>query len=64
MVLVDDHDILEEAIFEDTGHHPSQSAPSDFLFHTQRLLDQTDAVAFVNPNHEEYVELVIRIPRV
>lgn len=63
-ILLDDYDAIEEAIFDGTGFHASETAPSDLADMIHRFTENGDNVAFVNPTNEEYVELIIRIPRV
>lgn len=61
---LEDFAAIEEAIFDGTGLHASDSNPNDLADVIHRFTENGDNVAFVDPNHEEYVELIIRIPRV
>jgi hypothetical protein len=61
---LEDYEAIEEAIFDGTGFHASEGLPNDLADAVHRFTESGDNVAFVDPNHEEYVELIIRIPRV
>ncbi|MNH65322.1 hypothetical protein D3C73_173300 [compost metagenome] len=62
-ILLDNYEAIEEAIFDGTGFHASEGLPNDLADVVHRFTENGDNVAFVDPNHEEYVELIIRIPR-
>lgn len=61
---LEDYDSIEKAIFEGTDNDISESIPLDLADLIHRFVERGDNLAFVNPNNEEYVELIIRIPRV
>lgn len=63
-ILVDDYETLEDAIFDGTGFLTSDRIPNDLADAVHLFIESGENVAIVNPNHEEYVELIIRIPRI
>ena len=63
-ILADDYETIEDAIFDGTGFHSSEPLPNALADVVHRFIESGDNVAIVTPPHEEYIDLIIRIPRV
>lgn len=58
-----EYDALDNAVTEQCGFHPSEHTPSDFVDATWRMAEYDGAKIFANNASDEYMELVIRIPK-
>lgn len=63
-ILADDYETIEDAIFDGTGFHASEGLPNDLADVIHRFVEDGNNVAIINPTNEEYVEIIVRIPRV
>jgi hypothetical protein len=61
--LLEDYDSIEETVFGDR-FHASEHTPDDLASALHRMQEMTDTVIFGNTEgNEEYVEILIRIPK-
>jgi hypothetical protein len=63
-LLLDGYEEIEDAIFDGTGFHASESGPTELADIIADFTETGENVVFADATHDEYVELIIRIPRV